>query len=148
MNQNPRNYGLVINKIYNSSKRHTLLLSPSIYINSATLGKNKLLNQRYHLIRLNLCQKNCHPFENWTQLLKALSAQIGGIKSIHIQLLLFNRQQILKSRCLYFCLKFIRWYCMSILSQMSVQVVFIPLESISKSRILLTTNFTNYNENI
>ena len=33
---------LVINKIYNSSRRHTLLLSPSIYINSATLGKNKL----------------------------------------------------------------------------------------------------------
>ena len=30
--QSPRNYSLVINKIYNSSKRHTLLLSPSTTI--------------------------------------------------------------------------------------------------------------------
>ena len=34
------NYSLVINTIYNSGRRHTLLLSPSIYINSATLDKN------------------------------------------------------------------------------------------------------------
>ena len=33
--------------MYNSSRRHTLLLSPSIYKNSATLGKNKRLNIKF-----------------------------------------------------------------------------------------------------
>ena len=37
---------IVINKIYKSSRRHTLLLSTSIYKNSATLGKNKLKKKK------------------------------------------------------------------------------------------------------
>ena len=36
--------------MYSFSRRHTLLLSPSIYINSATLDKNKLLNYYYYLL--------------------------------------------------------------------------------------------------
>ena len=30
-------------------RRHTLLLSPAIYINAATLGKNKLLKNKFFL---------------------------------------------------------------------------------------------------